>query len=355
MKKVNFVLYIAFAIVLVGCESKESKAAKELKAQSDRLDVMLSSDLELFAALPKEAASSTNPLTPEKVLLGHYLYFDSRLSKEGKNSCNSCHNLSTFGVDNLPTSPGDKGEFGTRNSPTVLNAALHTTQFWDGRASTIEEQAGMPVMNPVEMNIPSEQYLVDKLSQIALYQKLFTNAFPEQEMPITYSNIENAIGAFERKLITPSRFDDYLTGNKDALSLEEKQGLLLFVKTGCTQCHAGALLGGNVLQKFGVYDDYWKHTNSKTIDKGKFEVTNVESDMYIFKSPSLRNIDKTGPYFHDGSVADLKESVKIMAKVQLNKELPDGEAERIVVFLKSLTGDVEEGFKKAPADLETAL
>lgn len=353
-KRIN-VLLLAIAVFIAGCESKESKQAKELEAQHNRLDVMLHNDLSLFDVLPVEAVSSTNPLTPEKVRLGHFLYFDSQLSKEGKNSCNSCHNLATFGVDNLPTSPGDLGKNGDRNSPTTLNAALHTRQFWDGRAGSIEEQAGMPILNPVEMNIPNEKFLVDRLSKIELYQNLFKEAYPDQANPITYENIKNAIGAFERKLITPSRFDDYLAGDKKALSVEEKQGMLTFIKTGCTQCHSGALLGGNMFQKFGVHDDYWKYTKSEKIDKGRFEVTKDEMDMYVFKSPSLRNIEKTGPYFHDGSVADLTEAVKIMATVQLKKELTDDEAGKIVTFLKALTSDINEEFKKAPDGLETAL
>lgn len=355
MRKLKSITLIAIAFAFVGCESEAKKKEKELEAQHNRLDVILHNDLELFDVLPTEAVSSSNPLTTAKVKLGHFLYFDSRLSKDGNNSCNSCHQLNNFGVDNLPTSPGDLGQNGNRNSPTVFNAALHTTQFWDGRATTIEEQAGMPVMNPVEMNIPSEKFLIDRLSSIEEYQTLFKAAFPEDENPITYKNMEKAIGAFERKLITPSRFDKYLAGDKKALTVEEKQGMVAFIKVGCTTCHSGALLGGNVFQKFGVYDDYWKHTNSKEIDKGRFDVTGEEVNLYFFKSPSLRNVEKTGPYFHDGSVADLTEAVKIMSKIQLDKELTDDEANKIVIFLKSLTADIKEEFKTAPEGLETAL
>jgi cytochrome c peroxidase len=281
------------------------------------------------------------------------LYYDTRLSKDGKNSCNSCHNLATFGVDNLPTSPGDKGINGNRNSPTVLNASLHAFQFWDGRAKDVEEQAGMPILNPVEMNIPSEKFLVDRLKGISLYQDLFKAAFPDKPNPITYENLRISIAAFERTLVTPSRFDQYLAGKTDALSVHEKRGFLAFNTIGCTSCHSGALLGGTMLQKSGVFGNYWDFTGSTYHDEGRAEVTKNEVDKYMFKVPSLRNVEKTYPYFHDGSVKDLSEMVKIMCKMQLKYELSEEETSNIVAFLKSLTGDIPEQFKKAPDELKT--
>ncbi|WP_457617889.1 cytochrome-c peroxidase, partial [Lutibacter sp.] len=288
------------------------------------------------------AESKSNPLTKEKVALGKKLFLDKRLSKDNTQSCNTCHNLKTYGVDNLSTSPGNNGGFGTRNSPTVFNAALHVAQFWDGREPDVEAQAGGPILNPVEMAMPSEKVVVERLSKIDEYNKLFANVFPNEKNPITYKNIQKAIGAFERTLITPSRFDDFIKGDLSALTTEEKEGLQLFIDKGCVACHSGNAIGGNVFQKFGVYDDYWKYTKSKKIDNGKFDVTKNENDKYIFKSPSLRNIEKTYPYFHDGSVKDLKEAVSIMAKIQLNKDLSEKELNALVVFLNSLTAKTPE-------------
>ncbi len=240
---------------------------------------------------------------------------------------------------------------GDRNSPTVLNAALHSTQFWDGRAKDVEEQAGLPVLNPVEMAIPSEKFLVDRLSGVKMYQDMFAAAFPESKKPLTYENIRLAIAAFERTLLTPSKWDDYLKGNTAALSEQEQKGLETFISVGCITCHTGSLIGGNMFQKFGLFGNYWELTGSENIDLGRMKETNNEMDKYMFKVPSLRNIAKTWPYFHDGSVKDLKEAATIMAKLGLNKDLTDEQADDIVIFLNALTGDLPEDVKKAPAEL----
>jgi len=335
MKKI-LILTIVIASFTSCADSK-----KEKKVETNPEYIALQKTAaSMFGTLPKVAENPENPVTAEKVKLGKKLYFDNRLSKDNTQSCNTCHNLETYGVDNLSTSPGNNGGFGTRNSPTVFNAALHISQFWDGREPDVEAQAGGPILNPVEMAMPSEKVVVERLSKIDEYNTLFSKVFPDDKNPITYKNIQNAIGAFERKLITPSKFDDFIAGDLNALSTIEKEGLQLFISTGCIACHSGNVLGGNIYQKFGLYDDYWKHTNSTKIDEGKFEVTKKESDKYIFKSPSLRNIEKTYPYFHDGSVSDLKEAVSIMAKLQLNKELPENDLNALVAFLNSLTGEL---------------
>ncbi|WP_291851996.1 cytochrome-c peroxidase [Lutibacter sp.] len=294
----------------------------------------------IFGKLPLVADNPNNPITADKVLLGKKLYFDNRLSKDNTQSCNTCHNLETYGVDNLSTSPGNNGGFGTRNSPTVFNAALHMSQFWDGREPDVEAQAGGPILNPVEMAMPSEKIVVERLSKIEEYNTIFSKVFPDEKNPINYKNIQNAIGAFERKLITPSRFDDFIAGDLNALSTIEKDGMQLFISTGCIACHSGNVLGGNIYQKFGVYDDYWKYTKSTKIDEGKFVVSKKDGDKYVFKAPSLRNIEKTYPYFHDGSVNNLKEAVSIMAKVQLNKDLSEKDLNSLIAFLNSLTGEL---------------
>ncbi|MCF8255776.1 MAG: cytochrome-c peroxidase, partial [Bacteroidia bacterium] len=210
MKKV--LVFAALAAFVFACSNENSNKSvqKETKPVSDDL---LAQAQGLFGVLPATAVNPENELTDAKVALGKILYFDTRLSKTGKNSCNSCHNLATFGVDNSSFSTGDAGKLGGRNSPSSFNAALHISQFWDGRAKDVEEQAGMPVMNPVEMAIPNEEFLVKRLSEVKLYQDKFKAAFPEESTPLTYKNIAKAIAAFERTLITPSRFDKYLGGD----------------------------------------------------------------------------------------------------------------------------------------------
>lgn len=351
MNRSHFYFFIipSAALLFSACNSKTEPKQETLSIENEeaKYDAEIKERIAVFAPLPANADNPANPATDAKVKLGHTLYFDKRLSKEGNISCNSCHNLETFGVDNLPVSPGDAGQNGDRNSPTVLNAALHTTQFWDSRAKDVEEQAGMPILNPVEMMIPNEAFLVKRLSEIPEYKKLFNEAFPGKG--ITYENLRLAIAAFERKLLTPSRYDKYLQGDSKALTLEEKKGFANFIKIGCITCHTGALLGGNMNQKFGVHRDYWTLTESAKIDDGRFAVTKQEGDKYIFKVPSLRNVEKTYPYFHDGSVADLKKAIQIMAVAQLGYRMSPEEINSVEAFLKTLTGDIPEEFKKAPA------
>ncbi|MEN8121748.1 MAG: cytochrome-c peroxidase, partial [Bacteroidota bacterium] len=304
-----------------------------------------------FKVLPKVAENPENVITDEKVKLGKILYYDTRLSKEGNQSCNTCHNLATYGVDNLPTSPGDNGGNGTRNSPTVLNSALQFVQFWDGREPDVEAQAGGPVLNPVEMAMPDEKFVIDRLSKVKMYPKLFKAAFPEDENSITYDNLKKAIGAFERTLQTPSHFDDYLAGKTDALNEQEQKGLKTFIEVGCTTCHIGENLGGTMYHKFGLFSSYSEHLKTTVVDNGRFDVTQKEADRFFFKVPILRNIEKTGPYFHDGSVTSLEEATKVMAKLQLNKDLTDEQVKDLVVFMNALTGEVPADVQTVPAEL----
>lgn len=338
MKKL-LVLALISLTVLSCNNNKKQKEKQPINSDYTALQKTASS---IFGTLPTVAENTENILSDEKVQLGKKLFFENKLSKDNTQSCNTCHNLATYGVDNLSTSPGNDGNFGTRNSPTVLNAALHTSQFWDGREPDVEAQAGGPMMNPIEMAMPSEKVVIERLSKIDEYKNLFAAAFPDQTQPITFTNMRKAIGAFERTLITPSKFDEFIAGDLNALSTLEKEGLQLFIDKGCIACHSGKALGGNIYQKFGVYDDYWKYTKSDEIDEGRFQVTNNETDKYFFKSASLRNVEKTYPYFHDGSVKDLNEAVKIMGKIQLNKDLNDAEITAIVSFLNSLTGETPE-------------
>ena len=287
-----------------------------------------------FKALPKEATNPENKITPEKVALGKKLYMETALSKANDISCNSCHGLDSFGVDNKPVSPGHKGQTGDRNSPTVYNAALHIAQFWDGRAKDVEEQALGPILNPIEMAMDSEEEVIKRLSASKEYPALFKKAFPEDKEPLTYKNLGKAIGAFERTLLTPSPFDAYIEGDDKALSKEQKEGLKTFVSVGCTTCHNGVAVGGGMYQKLGLVVPY------DTDDLGRYNVTKNEFEKYFFKVPSLRNIEKTGPYFHDGSVKTIDEAISLMAKHQLGKDLAKEDVAKIITFLTSLTGEI---------------
>lgn len=265
------------------------------------------------------------------IALGKKLYLDPKLSVNDTISCNSCHQLNNFGVDSQPTSPGHEGKRGGRNSPTTFNAALHIAQFWDGRAKDVEEQALGPILNPIEMGMPNEAAVVDKLKKIDEYKAMFAEAFKGEKDPIQYKNIGKAIGAFERTLITPSRFDDFLKGDENALNDAEKRGLQKFVHMGCANCHNGVAIGGNSYKKIGLVEEY------KTSDEGRFAVTGLETDKKVFKVPSLRNITKTAPYFHDGSVKTLDEAIEEMAEHQLGRKVGPGFIEDVKAFLGALT------------------
>ena len=286
----------------------------------------------VFAPLPEVAESAENPVTEAKVTLGRALYFDPRLSLADDVSCNSCHGLDTYGVDGTSVSTGHEGLKGGRNAPTVYNAALHLAQFWDGRAADVEEQAKGPILNPIEMAMPDADAVMAKLGGIDGYAPLFAAAFPGEAEPMTYDNLGRAIGAFERTLLTPGPFDAWLGGDEAALSSAQQAGLATFVEVGCTACHAGAAVGGQMYQKLGLvrpYDDD---------DRGRAEVTGKAADEQVFKVPSLRNIEKTGPWFHDGSVATLDEAVRLMGAHQLGRDLSDEQVAEIVAFLGALTG-----------------
>ncbi|MCX8070619.1 MAG: cytochrome-c peroxidase [Thermodesulfovibrionales bacterium] len=291
----------------------------------------------------KVVDNPNNPVTPAKVSLGKMLYHDPRLSKSGLFSCNTCHNIASYGMSNLPTDIGHKWAIGPVNSGTVLNAVFYEAQFWDGRAKDLEEQAKGPILAPVEMAMPSEQAAVDRIKSIPGYKKMFASAFPKEKDPITYDNIAKAIAAFERTLITPSRFDKFLLGDKKALSNEEKRGLKTFVDTGCVSCHNGIALGGG-FKKMGVVKPY----NSKSPSKGRYDVTKKNEDMNVFKMTTLRNIEMTYPYFHDGQVWSLEEAIKIMADIQLGKALKEEEVRAITAFLKSLTGEIPKEALQMP-------
>ncbi|MCX2839459.1 c-type cytochrome [Salinimicrobium sp. MT39] len=336
----RFLLLLSL-FVIISCKNKNENTETDFTDEGYELLTDASVYFQPLSSVEMEEPDSN------AVKLGKHLFYDTRLSGEGNISCNSCHNLNTYGVDNRQFSPGDvEGTFGNRNSPTVLYAALHKMQFWDGRAQTVEEQAAGPILNPIEHNIKQEEQLVNRLKEVELYQDLFTKAYGDEG--ITFENALKAIGAFERTLMPKSRFDSYLEGDHSALTEREKSGLKSFINAGCITCHSGVAMGGQMFQKFGLYEDYWKYTESETIDLGLYEISQDEMDKYFFKVPGLRNIEHTYPYFHDGSVEDLNKAVEIMVELQTANDLSETEIEDIVAFLKSLSADVRDEAKQNP-------
>lgn len=322
----------AFALLLAG-------AAGVTKTE------ITSDDLVSFAPLPKTMTAGHHETTA-KVDLGRMLYYDVRLSGGHDLSCNSCHDLARFGVDPRggPVSLGHRGKKGDRNAPTVYNAAGQVAQFWDGRAKDVEAQAVGPITNPVEMAMPDPKRVVATLRSIPGYVKAFAKAYPGIKQPITFENVGDAIGAFERGLVTPSRFDAFLGGKKDALTEPEKRGLKTFVDLGCDACHSGAYLGGAGFEKLGAARPY---PNQK--DLGRYAVTHDPADKMLFKVPTLRNVTRTGPYFHDGHYTDLPTVVRAMAKYQLDVEaLTDAQVKDIVSFLGSLEGEIPKAYVAEP-------
>ncbi len=299
--------------------------------------------LKMFAPLPAMIPIKAGAPLEEKISLGRMLYYDPRLSRNQKISCNTCHDLNKYGVDNKATSEGFKGQHGDRNSPTVYNAAAHFVQFWDGRSPNVEEQAKGPVMNPVEMAMPSQKVVIAVLKSMPEYVAAFQAAFPGDPEPVSFDNMAVAIGTFERKLLTPARWDKFLTGDAAALTGEEKAGLKVFADAGCQACHAGALLGGNLYQKMGIAKQYPDES-----DPGRFKVTKDEGDRLLFKVPSLRNIAKTAPYFHNGKVGTMEQAITEMAEYQLGTPLSPAEVKSVVAWLNSLTGEIPADYIKQP-------
>lgn len=302
----------------------------------------------VFEVLPRVApAPADNPTTPAKVALGKQLFFDQRLSVNGTVSCNSCHSVMTNGTDNRPVSVGVFNKRGGRSAPTVWNAAFLSTQFWDGRAASLEDQAKGPILAGVEMGMPSEEAVVARLQQIPGYVSQFKDVFGGEDS-LTYDNVARAIAAFERTLITPdSAVDRHLKGDKSALSAAAKRGMVLVEKTGCISCHTGPNYSGpgnlpvgqGFYQKFPTYPSKYDEQYDLKADLGRHEVTLNNIDKHMWRVPSLRNVALTAPYFHNGSVPTLEEAVRVMAKTQLNKVLKDTEVSDIVAFLNGLSGE----------------
>jgi cytochrome c peroxidase len=277
-----------------------------------------------------------NPITPDKVELGKMLYFDPRLSSSALISCNTCHNVGMGGDDFQETSTGHRWQKGPRNAPTVMNSIFNLAQFWDGRAPDLKEQAKGPVQASVEMNNTPEGAM-RTIGSMPGYVEMFKKAFPGEGDPVTFENMAKAIEAFEATLLTPdSRLDNYLKGDADALASGEMEGLKLFMEKGCSACHGGINMGGTGYFPFGVVEKPEEEITAG--DVGRFKVTGSKADEYVFKSPSLRNIALTPPYFHSGKVWGLRDAVAIMGSAQLGISLTEDETEKIAAFLGSTTG-----------------
>jgi len=313
---------------------------------------LLSRAKPLLGALAQQADNPANPSTTEKIDLGHLLYFDPRLSKSQKISCNTCHDLASYGVDirekngaRSRTSEGHDAHFGERNTPTVYNAAFHMAQFWDGRAVDVEDQATKPILNPIEMAMDDDAAVLAALKAVPQYVEMFAAAFPESASdPITMANLSKAIGAYERKLVTPAPFDRFMGGDLTALDEAQLLGLQYFLDVGCTQCHSGPAVGGMQFQKLGTIKPW-----PDLVDEGRAAHTKNAIDKFVFKVPSLRNVTETGPWLHDGSFTELEAIVGKMAEFQSARgKVTLAETEAIVAFLGSLKGELPKELIKVP-------
>ena len=325
-----------------------------LTALSDNNDkALIDKANTLFKPLPASSALENTDLTPTRVALGKALFFETRVSSDGRLGCATCHNPAFYGADSLALSVGIHGKVLPRNAHTVFNTSLLMSQHYGGNRATVEEQAFKSLLSPLAYGNTSNEQVETKLNKLG-YLPLFKAAYPADEKPVSVENWSKAIGAFERTLLTPSPFDKFLKGDAQALSKSAKLGLEKFINTGCAGCHNGVTVGGQSYQKFGITQDYWTVTGSTPkdafggYDKGRFHDTKNEADAFMFKVPQLRNVAVTPPYFHDGSVATLPQAVRVMAQLQLGKQLPDEDVAQIVSFLESLTGEIPADFAKAP-------
>ena len=338
MKKLGCFVLVSFFLLAASTASADDDLMKRAQTR--------------FKPIPKTVSEMKGKsFTPQKVELGKMLYFEPRLSSSALISCNTCHNVGMGGADYQETSTGHRWQRGPRNAPTVLNSVFNIAQFWDGRAEDLKQQAKGPVQASVEMNNTPEG-AINTLKSMPEYVALFKKVFSGQADPVTFDNMAEAIEAFEATLLTPdSPFDRYLEGNKDALNEAQKEGLKIFMDKGCVTCHGGINMGGEAYFPFGLVE----RPKAEIIagDTGRYKITHSKSDEYVFKAPSLRNIELTPPYFHSGKVWDLKEAIKVMGAAQLGAQLTTAEVEKIDGFLRTTTGlqpKVEYPILPAPTD-----
>lgn len=335
----HLALCVVLAAPLAACDSSdddEPDAPAALSPKSLREQASA-----LFGALvvPPAPAGADRA----RIELGRRLFFEPLVSADGTVSCATCHTLENWGSDGLAKSVGFMNRENARNAPTVINAAGQLAQHWRGDRTSLEDQAERSVTGMASFGNETPEAVMDRLRD-ADYEPDFKAAFPDDTAPLVIKRFAEAVGAYERTLIAPSRFDDFLSGNDAALTRDELQGLSDFVDTGCAGCHGGPLLGGQSLKKFGVTRDYPELTHSAKPDAGRFDVTQQEADRNVFKVPVLRNVEHTGPYFHDGSVAELDSAVRVMGEAQLGRQLADGAVASIVTFLRTLSAPVPAQF-----------
>lgn len=331
--------FLVLSFILIGCGKKDSKVGSMSEPLTQQeLTELTTKAKTIFGALPDKMPGSEND-TKDLIDLGKKLFFEKKLSANGTQSCNTCHDLNNRAGDfGEPVSPGAlPGKKGTRNSPTVLNAGFQFVQFWDGRVKDLSEQEDRgPMLNPDEMAMPDKKTVVKAIADIPEYKELFAKVYPGVKNPLVFENIVNALVAFERTLISKSRYDFFIAGNPVIMDNTEKRGLKDFIETGCITCHIGPLFGGSMFQKIGLVNPY-----ENTKDLGRYEVTKAEGDKFVFKVAQLRNAALTGPYFHDGAVGTLNEAIKKMAWMNLGKNLTDDDISLIAGFIKALS-DVDK-------------
>jgi cytochrome c peroxidase len=346
--RTNLSFIVAGAVLMTACGRGDTSARRDTTVSdtagpAGALDSLTAAERALFAPLPQVFADRGVQPTPAQVDLGRMLFYETLLSGGHDVSCNTCHALNGYGADGRRVSFGSVGHTGNRNSPTVYNAAGQALQFWDGRSPSVEEQAKGPILNPDEMAMPAPGAVLDHLRALAPYRAAFRAAFPRQADPINYDNVGRALGAFERGLVTPGRWDRWLAGDGSALTPQELRGVKTFVTVGCAGCHSGALVGGGSLQRVGVTQPW-----PNQADSGRYRVTGKAADLFVFKVPALRNATKTGPYFHDGSVASLEEAIRLMGHHQLDRELTPGQLADIHAWLAALTGELPAAYIAQP-------
>lgn len=328
-------LFVVFPFVLF--------AATTAQAESPNAKALLDDAKGNFQPIAVPSAASDS-VAAARIELGRRLFFENRVSMDGNVSCAHCHPPDKQASDGLPKAIGVFGKENPRNAPSVFNAALNFKQHWRGERESLEDQAEKSLLGPASFGNPDQATAMSKLKAIPAYADAFAKTFPGDKDPINSHNWGVAVGAFERTLLTPSKFDAFLNGDASALSKQQQAGLRKFIDLGCASCHNGAGVGGSSFQKFGMASDYWKETGVANPDKGRADVTKNDADLYVFKVASLRNVAKTAPYFHDGSVDDLTKAVKIMGKTQLGQDLSDKDAADIVAFLDALTGPVPTNY-----------
>jgi cytochrome c peroxidase len=331
------VLLVLFTATLAACQPREDKDFRAFtNAMGQAHDYGAETSNFQLLQEPLRPLPESLPIDEDKAALGKRLFHEVRLSADNSISCASCHDLAAGGDDGRKVSTGVGGATGVINAPTVLNSGLNFAQFWNGRARDLKEQAAGPVLNPVEM-ASSWPEVIGKLSTDPVYEKQFSALYRDG---ITADNITDALAEFERSLITPSPFDQFLRGNQGAISAQARSGYEKFKRYGCASCHQGVNVGGNMYQKFGALVAYYEDRSFNDADRGRAAVTSNRQDLHVFKVPSLRNVARTAPYFHDGSAENLEQAIHTMAALQLGRTLPDDDVADIKHFLTSLSGQL---------------